>query len=69
MWSVVHFFADNSVEVVPNHWLVNNKCAWPIKSSNVARLIEKRVKVNKFEFQYLKARCLSDNIGKFIYYV
>lgn len=56
MWSVVHFFTDNSVEIVPNHWFVNIKCVWPIKLSNFARLIEKRVKVNKLKFNYLEAR-------------
>jgi len=40
MWSVVHFFADDSVEAVPKHWF--QKYAWPIKSSNVNRLIEKK---------------------------
>ncbi|KAE9529171.1 hypothetical protein AGLY_011967 [Aphis glycines] len=42
MWAVVHFFTDDSVEVVPKHWFKDQKCAWPIKSSNVHRLIEKK---------------------------
>jgi len=63
MWAVVHFFADDSVEAVPNHWFKDNKCAWPIKSPNVNRLIEKRVIVNGLEFQYLNARLLSNNIS------
>jgi hypothetical protein len=63
MWSIVHFFADDSVEAVPEHWFKNQKCAWLIKSSNVNRLIEKRLITNPLEFQYLEARLLSNNIG------
>eukprot|EP00102_Acyrthosiphon_pisum_P019799 XP_016657009.1 PREDICTED: uncharacterized protein LOC107882717 [Acyrthosiphon pisum] len=63
MWSVVHFFADDSVEAVPKHWFKDKKCAWPIKSSNINRLIEKRVIPNPLEYQYLSARLLANNIG------
>jgi len=64
-WSVVTFDIDNSVEAVPNHWIKNDMCAWPVKSSNVCRLIEKRTQINKIDFKYLKARVLSTNISKF----
>lgn len=63
MWAVVHFFADDSVEAVPKHWFKDQGCAWPIKSSNVNKLIERRVIANSLEFQYLSARLLSNNIG------
>jgi len=63
-WSVVNFDIDNSVEAVPNHWIKNGMCAWPVQSFNVGRLIEKRTQINKIDFKYLKARVLSANISK-----
>jgi len=64
-WSVVAFDIDNSVEAVPNHWFKNEMCAWPVNSSNVGRLIEKRIQINKIDFKFLKARVLLANISKF----
>jgi hypothetical protein len=29
MWSVVHFFDDNSIEVVLTYWIDDDLCAWP----------------------------------------
>ncbi|CAI6371258.1 unnamed protein product [Macrosiphum euphorbiae] len=54
MWSVVEFFDDNSVEVVPAYWLNKNTCAWPKKNSK--KFIQKRIKPNEIEFDFLKAR-------------
>lgn len=65
-WSVVTFDIDNSVEAVPNHWIKNEMCAWPVKSSNVGRLIEKRTQINKLDFKFLKVRVLSANISKYL---
>ncbi|XP_060846836.1 uncharacterized protein LOC132932270 [Rhopalosiphum padi] len=56
MWSVVEFIDDRSVEVVPAYWLNKNKCAWPKKNSK--KFIQKRVKPNEIDFDFLKARKL-----------
>ncbi|XP_026819536.1 uncharacterized protein LOC113558259, partial [Rhopalosiphum maidis] len=50
-WSAVEFIDDRSVEVVPAYWLNKNKRAWPKK-------IQKRVKPNEIEFDFLKAHKL-----------
>lgn len=31
MWSIVVFENENTIEVVPAHWVKNNVCAWPKK--------------------------------------
>jgi len=31
MWSIVLFENENTVKVVPAHWIKNNVCAWPKK--------------------------------------
>lgn len=36
LYSVVHFFEDESVEAVPNFWIKGNTCAWP-KNANTLR--------------------------------
>lgn len=28
-WTIVIFTDEDSVEVVPSNWIVNNKCYWP----------------------------------------
>lgn len=69
MWAVVHFFKDNSVEVVPNNWF-NSKCgvcAWPKANNNLAKkFVRKRVVPNDRDFMFLPARCFNgcNNIGK-----
>lgn len=62
MWSVVVFEDDSSIEAVPSSWFFNNKCAWPTK--NAKKCIEKRVKPNKTDFIYLKARKIGRDVGK-----
>jgi hypothetical protein len=65
-WSVVHFFNDNTVEVVPDFWFnkYNNKCAWPMDNS--AKNIERREKPTSKNFLFLKARMFPgcEKIGK-----
>jgi len=61
MWSVVEFIDDRSVEVVPAYWLNKNKCAWPKKNSK--KFIQKRVKPNEIDFDFLKARKLGKDRG------
>lgn len=67
MWSVVNFTSDNTVEVVPSHWIKKNgQCAWP-KTTNkkyILRAVLKRMINNKTDFNYFDARCLARNIGK-----
>lgn len=65
MWSVVHFYDDNSVEVVPTYWIEDDEmCAWPKNNYHAAKLRDGKVKPNKFEFNYYRARVLSSNISK-----
>lgn len=65
MWSVVVVFKDdNSVEAVPSSWFKDKKCAWPRK--NAKRLIERRTIPNEIEFDFLEARKLGKNIGKYL---
>eukprot|EP00102_Acyrthosiphon_pisum_P022816 XP_016660026.1 PREDICTED: uncharacterized protein LOC107883798 [Acyrthosiphon pisum] len=58
MWVVVHFLKDDSVEAVPSTWYNNGTCAWPNKTINAVRAIQKRTLPNKLEFQWLNARKL-----------
>ena len=62
MWSIVLFENENTVEVVPTHWVKNNVCAWPKKY--VKKNVERRVLANKFDFNYFVSRTLKKNIGK-----
>jgi len=68
MWSVVHFTTDNTVEVVPSHWVKRHRqlCAWPKTTTKklILRAVLNRVIHNKMEFNYFDARCLASNIGK-----
>ncbi|XP_026829426.1 uncharacterized protein LOC113562898 [Ooceraea biroi] len=44
-WCVCHFVIDNSVEVIPKKWIINeSQCVWPLttKSSKLSELIKKR---------------------------
>lgn len=67
MWSVVCFQDDNSVDFIPNFWMKNKQCAWPIKKSNVRSFIEKRINPETMpeEFSFYKARILLTNICKY----
>lgn len=65
MWSVVHFIEDNSVEAVPMIWLKKDMCAWPNNSNSAKKICKNQIKVNRFEFQFYRARILSSNISKF----
>jgi len=69
MWSVVHFYDDNSVEAVPTYWIENDLCAWPKNNYHAAKLRDGKVKPNKFEFDYYRARVLSSNICKLMFMV
>lgn len=68
-WSVVHFFNDNTVEVVPDFWFnkFKNTCAWPMDHS--AKNIERREKPSSKKFFFLKARLFPgcEKIGKIVF--
>eukprot|EP00102_Acyrthosiphon_pisum_P019468 XP_016656678.1 PREDICTED: uncharacterized protein LOC107882601 [Acyrthosiphon pisum] len=61
MWSIVEFENENTIEVVPAHWVKNNVCAWPKK--DVKKNVERRVLSNKFDFNYFASRTLKKNIA------
>lgn len=66
MWVVVHFTSDDSVEVVPQNWFNNGKCAWPkyLKNKEVEKAIKSNMKSNKCDFYFFEAGVLSQRIGK-----
>lgn len=64
MWTVICFEMDNTVDAVPDFWYKKGVCAWPKKSVNCRKFIDQRVKPNKDDFYFYKARPLSQNIGK-----
>lgn len=68
MWVVVHFTIDNSVEAVPITWYNNDDgtCAWPNKTVNPVRSIQKMTLPNKLEFKWLKARKLGSVCGIYV---
>lgn len=67
VWCVVHFTADDTVEVVPELWYrKEGSCAWP-KTSNIKdikKAVIFKAHPNKHDFSYYEARCLASNIGK-----
>lgn len=66
-WSIVHFIVDNTVEIVPSQWIKRNGyCSWPktLKNNDVRKLVQNKVRSNKFDFNLFKARCLAGDIGK-----
>lgn len=60
MWTVV-CFEDNSIAAVPQFWFERGVCAWPKKSPR--KCIERRIKPNEVDFQYLKAKIIKNNIS------
>jgi len=64
-YSVVHFFADNSVETVPKFWFRKNNgtCAWPKKTAKFHKLVEKNCIPNEIEYDFLEAREMCSDIG------
>ncbi|CAI6371015.1 unnamed protein product [Macrosiphum euphorbiae] len=67
-YSIVHFFGDNSIETVPEHWIdkKNGTCAWPNKSKTASRLIEKKCMPNQIEYTYLRCRELCKGIDSLV---
>jgi len=65
-YSVVHFFADDSVEAVPSFWVKGKLCAWPKNKIYAKKYIETKRTPNDTDFIFLKARELCRNISKFI---
>jgi len=67
MWLIVHFTQDNSVSAVPKSWWKNGYCAWPKKVfKNKNKLIETKHKPNKIDFEYFKARLMTEiSIGNY----
>jgi len=66
MWVVVNFTIDNSVEAVPSTWYNDGTCAWPNKTINAVRAIQKRTLPYKLEFKWLNARKLGSMSGNYI---
>lgn len=67
-WIIVNFLNDNSIEAVPDIWLKQNICAWPIDKKNVKRCIKAKLKPNKNEFTFFCARKLGNKVyDKYIY--
>lgn len=65
MYSVVHFFGDDSVEPVPSIWISKNgTCAWPKNGALIKKYIQLKTIPNEIEFVYHKARVLKTNISK-----
>lgn len=63
MYSVVHFFGDDSVEPVPSIWISKNgTCAWPKNGALIKKYIQLKTIPNEIEFVYHKARVLKTNI-------
>uniref|UniRef100_A0A2S2PM63 DUF4806 domain-containing protein n=1 Tax=Schizaphis graminum TaxID=13262 RepID=A0A2S2PM63_SCHGA len=58
MWYVIHFKKDNTVDVVPSSWYKNGLCAWPIKNSNIKKIVQKKEPPNKKDFKWHIARKL-----------
>jgi len=65
-YSVVHFFADESVEAVPSFWVKGNTCAWPKNAIYAKKYIETKRMPNETDFKFLKARELCRGISKLI---
>lgn len=65
-WIVVNFLRDDSVEVVPKDWVIeNNKwCYWPPQGENVQKAIHQCKPAgfnwNKFEVKVLTQKVYSD---------
>lgn len=66
MWIVVHFKKENSVATVPSSWYRNGLCAWPIKYSNINKIVKKDEPPNKKEFQWHISRKLDSSYGNMI---
>lgn len=68
MWAIVHFIKDNSVEAVPSTWYNDGTytSAWPNKSINAVRTIQKRTLPNKLEFEWFNARKFGSMSGNYI---
>ncbi|XP_060846037.1 uncharacterized protein LOC132925683 [Rhopalosiphum padi] len=64
MWSVINFINDNTVEVVPSFWVHKTNCAWPKK--NAAHFIKRRIPPNKFDFNYLPAKKMCNDLDDYI---
>jgi len=61
MWSIIEFVEEKTVEVVPNYWFKNQKCAWP--KNNIKKMIQKRVYPNVVDFNFYLARKIGKDIG------
>jgi len=68
MWLVVHFTKDNTVSAVPKSWWKHGYCAWPKRNlQNKNKLIESKQKPNKIDYEYFKARLMTENpIGNYV---
>ncbi|XP_025270787.1 putative uncharacterized protein DDB_G0289963 [Camponotus floridanus] len=59
-WCVCHFQIDDSVEVVPNNWIISESlCVWPLvtKPSKLSELIKKK-EVPKNDWKTISVRIL-----------
>lgn len=71
MWIVVHFLNEDTVEAVPDIWYQrkNKLCAWPLKSKNYKKLIEKKDYPNEENYEWLPARILGRQYGNYKYII
>jgi len=66
-WDIVLFKNDNSVEAVPSSWVNKHSCAWPKKSKNAKKYIEKQIKPNPDDFKFYPARKLGNKTYSMFY--
>lgn len=65
MWTIVCFEEENCVEAVPDFWYKDGCCAWPKKYiKNCKKFVDRRIFPNEVEFDYFKARPISQQISK-----
>lgn len=61
-WIIVEFCDDESVEVVPDFWLVNNSCAWPKASKQAKKFVQKRIYPDSKDFLFYKSRQIGSTV-------
>jgi len=65
-YHVVIFIQEDTVEVVPSHWLSKDgtTCAWPHRHLDPKKQIEKKTNPNTSDFNWYDVRILAKDIGK-----
>jgi len=65
MWSIIHFFDENTVETVSCKWYSKNECAW-INNKRKQHIAEQPNPIPQC-FKCFKAQPLTTNIGKLLF--